>query len=167
MRGPAMLQEAIASLLLFAVQATAYAPTDWQPEVRVVAAGEIAGLFDRVNGPEGGAGGGSAGGGGLAGRHGREVGAFYLPGERTIYLNAAIEDPDERASLLLHELVHQLQFANGAQLLVPCEARLEAEAYAVQARFLRRRGRRDLALPYSLAGLLMGDCRSEPQAALQ
>ncbi|WP_143596213.1 hypothetical protein [Tistlia consotensis] len=143
--------------MLFAIQATGYAPTGWQPEVRVVPAGEIAELFDRVNGPGGGP------GGGLAGRHGREVGAFYLPGERTIYLNAAIGDPDERDSLLVHELVHELQIADGAQLRVPCEARLEAEAYAVQARFLRRRGRDDLALPYSLAGLLMGDCRPEPQ----
>lgn len=149
-----MLRETLLSLLLFAAEATAYAPPDWQPEVRVLPAEELGRLFDRVNG---------RGGEGLAGRQGREVGALYLPGERRVYLSAGVEDPDERASLLLHELVHALQVADGAALTAPCPARLEAEAYRVQARWLRARERHDLALPYSLSGLLMGDCRPQPQ----
>lgn len=43
-------------------------------------------------------------------------------------------------SYLLHEMVHAAQFAAGAHLHAPCPAALEAEAYTVQANFLRDQG---------------------------
>lgn len=61
-------------------------------------------------------------------------------------------------SYLLHELVHAAQYASGAQLKARCPAVLEAEAYRVQAGFLRARGfGREAVMMTMLAGQL-GAC---------
>lgn len=61
-------------------------------------------------------------------------------------------------SYLLHELVHAAQYANGAQTRAPCPAALEAEAYTVQAHFLRERGLGQDALLISLLADQLGSC---------
>lgn len=61
-------------------------------------------------------------------------------------------------SYLLHELVHAAQFANGADQTALCPAALEAEAYAVQAAFLRAAGLRDEALSVTLLSMHLGSC---------
>lgn len=65
-------------------------------------------------------------------------------------------------SFLLHELVHAAQFANGADHTVACPAALEAEAYRVQAAFLRENALpREALLTWFLADQL-GSCGTEP-----
>jgi hypothetical protein len=61
-------------------------------------------------------------------------------------------------SYLLHELVHAAQFANGADRRAACKGVLEAEAYAVQARFLQAQGHDTEALPIFLLGTQLGGC---------
>jgi hypothetical protein len=61
-------------------------------------------------------------------------------------------------SYLLHELVHAAQYANGAQTRAPCPAALEAEAYGVQAHFLREHGLGQEALVVSLLADQLGNC---------
>jgi hypothetical protein len=61
-------------------------------------------------------------------------------------------------SYLLHELVHAAQYANGADKTALCPAALEAEAYGVQAAFLRRHGLGEQALTVQLIGMQLGSC---------
>lgn len=65
-------------------------------------------------------------------------------------------------SFLLHEMVHAAQFASGADRRAPCPAALEAEAYRIQAGYLREAG---LAREAMLTGVLadqLGSCGAEP-----
>jgi hypothetical protein len=89
-----------------------------------------------------------------------QVEAFYLPPTATIYLPQAWRADDLRdRSVLVHELVHHLQAANGVK--VGCPAALERQAYASQVDWLREQG---IADPYDFAGLdiltviLAGSC---------
>ncbi|QDA35889.1 hypothetical protein E4191_17220 (plasmid) [Paracoccus liaowanqingii] len=61
-------------------------------------------------------------------------------------------------SFLVHELVHSQQFATGRQSDTPCPGSLEAEAYALQARFLRSRGLPQDALLYDILGMMQASC---------
>lgn len=61
-------------------------------------------------------------------------------------------------SYLLHELVHAAQHANGAQKTARCPAALEAEAYTVQAAFLRVRGLGREAVMMRLLADQLGAC---------
>ena len=61
-------------------------------------------------------------------------------------------------SYLLHELVHAAQYANGAAAHMPCPAALEAEAYSVQASFLRAHDLGQQALLVSLLAGQLGSC---------
>lgn len=61
-------------------------------------------------------------------------------------------------SYLLHELVHAAQYAAGAQTRVACPAALEAEAYTVQADFLRQRGLGQDAVLIGLLAQQLGRC---------
>jgi hypothetical protein len=66
-------------------------------------------------------------------------------------------------SYLLHELVHAAQYEGGRQHMVACTGALEAEAYAVQAQFLRAH---DLGREATLIGLLgaqLGQCSAEAE----
>jgi hypothetical protein len=66
-------------------------------------------------------------------------------------------------SFLLHELVHAAQFAAGIDQTVPCVAALEAEAYRLQAGFLRDAGlQREAVLTGFLADQL-GSCGAPPE----
>ncbi len=61
-------------------------------------------------------------------------------------------------SYLLHELVHAAQFASGADQTALCPAALEAEAYSVQATYLRHTGLADEALSITILALHLGAC---------
>jgi hypothetical protein len=61
-------------------------------------------------------------------------------------------------SYLLHELVHAAQYATGADKTALCPAALEAEAYGVQAAFLRQHDLGEQALTVQLIGLQLGSC---------
>ena len=61
-------------------------------------------------------------------------------------------------SYLLHELVHAAQYSGGAQLIVRCPAMLEAEAYSVQAGFLRAHGLGREAVMMRLLADQLGTC---------
>ncbi|MCU0903765.1 MAG: hypothetical protein MUE83_07800 [Tabrizicola sp.] len=65
-------------------------------------------------------------------------------------------------SFLLHEMVHAAQFAEGADGRAPCPAALEAEAYAVQARFLQAAGLTREALLTGMLGQQLGACGAQP-----
>lgn len=64
-------------------------------------------------------------------------------------------------SYLLHELVHAAQYANGADNAALCPAALEAEAYSVQAAWLRQHGLGEQALTVQLIGMQLGACGSQ------
>ena len=61
-------------------------------------------------------------------------------------------------SYLLHELVHAAQYASGAQTRAACPAALEAEAYRLQADFLREANLPRDAIMLTLLGLHLGGC---------
>lgn len=87
-----------------------------------------------------------------------QAGAFF-PDSGAIELAPDLDLTDPFGqSYLLHELVHAAQFASGAHLQARCSAMLEAEAYTVQAGFLRARGfGREAMMMTILAGQL-GAC---------
>ena len=70
---------------------------------------------------------------------GRDVWATYNHRKNTVYLRTPFhaDDPVYR-SVLLHELVHFLQATNGK--LSVCRGYREAEAYALEFRWLQERG---------------------------
>ena len=61
-------------------------------------------------------------------------------------------------SFLVHELVHSQQYAAGRHIHATCHGTLEAEAYAIQARFLRARQQPREAVLFDILGLLQVDC---------
>lgn len=88
-----------------------------------------------------------------------EVGAAFDPGSGLILL---ADDLDLSRvfdrSYLVHEMVHAQQVVTGRAESAPCLGRLEGEAYAVQARFLRSYGMRQEAFLADLLGLLQSAC---------
>ena len=61
-------------------------------------------------------------------------------------------------SFFVHELVHSRQME--APEITACVGVLEAEAYAIQAAFLRREGKPHEALLFDLMGQLQAGCAS-------
>ena len=61
--------------------------------------------------------------------------AFYSPLNETIYINKEfdVNDPFNQ-SILLHEILHHVQFKNGVKYR--CIAELEQEAYPLQQQYL-------------------------------
>jgi Domain of unknown function (DUF6647) len=76
------------------------------------------------------------------------VQAFYRRVTATIYLPETWR-PDglRNQSILLHELVHHVQFFNSVRM--PCDRALERQAYDLQVKWLREQGVTD---PYKLIG---------------
>ncbi len=64
-------------------------------------------------------------------------------------------------SYLLHELVHAAQYQHGAQTTARCPAALEAEAYAVQAAYLRHMGEPREALLLGFLASPLSQCPGE------
>jgi hypothetical protein len=91
-----------------------------------------------------------------------QVGA-YVPGTGQILLAENL-DPDSALgrSTLLHELVHAAQFRSGAAARARCEGVLEAEAYRVQAAWLRAAGAGREALLTDWAAHALGRCDGDP-----
>jgi hypothetical protein len=61
-------------------------------------------------------------------------------------------------SFLLHELVHAAQYRHGMDHRAACVGQLEAEAYAVQAAFLFRRGLTRDAAMIQIVSAQIGHC---------
>ncbi|MFQ6021397.1 MAG: DUF6647 family protein [Acidiferrobacterales bacterium] len=70
------------------------------------------------------------------------VAGVYNPRDGTIYL---LDDVDlttiEGRAVLVHELVHYLQYRHGFDKAVSCVRKLEPTAYAAQAEYLAQHGR--------------------------
>ena len=64
-------------------------------------------------------------------------------------------------SYLLHELVHYAQFHSQAPAQARCPAELEAQAYALQAQFLRENGRGDEAVVLILLSAPLTTCGAQ------
>lgn len=72
--------------------------------------------------------------------HGVRLGGLYLPDADKIYLREGLDLDDPRhQSVLVHELVHYVQDQLG---VVGTADQLEAQAYALQERWLREQGGR-------------------------
>lgn len=86
-----------------------------------------------------------------------QAGAFD-PATRRIELAADLDlDTPWGQSFLLHELVHHAQ-ARGDRITGACEGRLEAEAYTLQADFLRETGAAREARIVTALGAILGQC---------
>lgn len=88
-----------------------------------------------------------------------KLASVYLPrwGEILIANDLDMWDVVDR-SFLVHEMVHAEQFAQGAAAAAPCLGKLESEAYAVQAAYIRAHGRAEDAFVFDLLSMLQGMC---------
>jgi hypothetical protein len=90
---------------------------------------------------------------------GDAVAAVYVPASGQILL---ADDLDLGATLtrsyLVHELVHAQQFAALAQHRASCPGVLEADAYGLQALYLRTEGLREEALLLQVLGMFQAAC---------
>lgn len=87
------------------------------------------------------------------------VAALYIQSTGEIFIDAEMNfrDPVD-LSFFVHELVHSRQME--ASETAACVGVLEAEAYAIQAAFLRDRGLPREALLFDLMGQLQAGCAS-------
>ncbi|MGL6209707.1 MAG: DUF6647 family protein [Paracoccaceae bacterium] len=89
----------------------------------------------------------------------RSQGGAYFPETGAIELAPDLDLATPYGqSYLLHELAHAAQFANGADARAPCPALLEAEAYSIQADFLRAHGLPREALMVRMLADVLGQC---------
>ena len=66
-----------------------------------------------------------------------DVTAIYDNHQNTIYVEGGIDlDSDYGNAVLVHELVHYLQFAHGADETANCISELEEDAYRIQAKYM-------------------------------
>ena len=94
-----------------------------------------------------------------ASAHGMDPRAAYVAASGEILLapDIALSTPLGR-SYVVHELVHAHQFESAAHLRAPCPGWLEADAYRVQASYLRKHGFAKDAFAFELLGLLQSAC---------
>jgi hypothetical protein len=93
-----------------------------------------------------------------------QAGAYY-PETGQIELAPDLDLSDAVGqSYLLHELVHAAQFAAGADAKAACPAALEAEAYTVQARYLRAHGNPREAVMLTVLADQLGSCHMDEAA---
>jgi len=90
---------------------------------------------------------------------GDAVAAIYVPatGEILLAEDLDLSTPLGR-SYIVHELVHAQQFARRAQERASCPGLLEADAYGLQALYLRTRGLREEALLLQVLGMFQSAC---------
>jgi hypothetical protein len=85
--------------------------------------------------------------------------AAFLPERAEIFLAEDLDFTDSVSrSYLVHELAHAQQFARGAPQTSKCQGLLENEAYALQARYLRRHRLKQEAFLFQMMGMLQGAC---------
>lgn len=78
-----------------------------------------------------------------------QIYGLYNYKNETIYLLDSIDLNSEKGkSILLHELVHYLQYQNGHDERVSCKNELEKLAYGLEARYLKEHGQRVDFSPY-------------------
>ena len=80
---------------------------------------------------------------------------IYDQNTNNIYLNSIIRtwDKDVQNSILIHELVHYMQFENNVPYR--CIGQLEKLAYEVQSKWLKKHGKRDVYKELSISPLWM------------
>ncbi|MGL4236227.1 DUF6647 family protein [Tabrizicola sp.] len=89
----------------------------------------------------------------------RSQAGAYFPDTGDIELAADLDlEGAYGQSFLLHEMVHAAQFAAGADQRVRCPAELEAEAYRLQAGFLRDNGLSREAMLTDFLASQLGSC---------
>lgn len=134
----------LAILLAYAASALGVEPASELPSVEVLPKAELAAELNA--------------GANAAADDALEPAALYDPLANRIRISddLDLESPVGR-SYLLHELVHHLQFAHG-QDADNCVGRLEAEAYRVQARYLREHDFQEEANRQMILGLLLDGC---------
>ncbi|KLK89909.1 hypothetical protein AA309_28710 [Microvirga vignae] len=95
----------------------------------------------------------------LGGTHAEAVAAVYVPATREILLADDLDSATPLArSYLVHELVHAQQFASSAHEHASCPGVLEANAYGMQAHYLRTKGQPEEAFLLQVLGMLQGAC---------
>lgn len=75
----------------------------------------------------------------IEGLHPQNVGAVYEPYRNTVYLSQMFNSKDlYEVSLLLHEIIHVLQDRDGSLNDKSLYKKADAEAYDIQAKWLRQ-----------------------------
>jgi hypothetical protein len=98
---------------------------------------------------------------GIGESHGETVAAVYVPATREILLADDLNPGTLLTrSYLVHELVHAQQFTSGVHEHVRCPGALEADAYGVQALYLRTKGVQEEAFLLQVLGMFQGACGS-------
>ncbi|MEO0911404.1 MAG: DUF6647 family protein [Pseudomonadota bacterium] len=93
----------------------------------------------------------------------RNIGATYYPATGAILISPFLDTESVPGqAVLLHQLVHARQYAIGMDRGLPCRALLEAQAYAVEARFLEENGYAEEAQAARLTGAMRARCSDEP-----
>jgi len=91
---------------------------------------------------------------------------LYNHEEKTIYINSEfLKNEAHDKSVILHELVHHMQFHNGIYDKVPCFGRLEKEAYALQDKWLQEKynvGVHETIGVNDLFLMIISNCRGNP-----
>ena len=129
----------MAELIDFVAAETGHRPLAHCPPVKTTSQAELKSLFA------------------TASAHGEEPMAAYLPGNGNILLSSEIDLTTALGqSYLVHELVHASQAARHQH--VSCLGSLEAEAYWVQASYLRRHGQHEAAKSYALLSVMFSVC---------
>ena len=130
---------AMAELIEFVAAETGHRPLAHCPPVETTSQAELKSLFA------------------TASAHGEEPLAAYLPGSGNILLSSEIDLTTALGqSYLVHELVHASQAARHQH--ASCLGSLEAEAYWVQASYLRRHGQHEAAKPFALLSVMFSMC---------
>lgn len=124
-----MMQETILALLLWASQYTGIEYPGPPPELRQVSASELVDLSVPNATP--------AAREYLAGH----LMAIYKFDHKRIYVSVAVDLSTEYGkSIIVHELVHFLQFQTGRQAHAPCAGALEQPAYQAQKAYMLTHG---------------------------
>jgi hypothetical protein len=90
---------------------------------------------------------------------GEDAAAVYVPASGEILLANDLDLGAPLArSYLVHELVHAQQFAARAQERASCPGLLEADAYGMQALYLRTNGLREEAILLQVLGMFQSAC---------
>ena len=94
-----------------------------------------------------------------------DIAGYYNEINNTIYIRNTptqhmVEDRFFEV-VLVHELVHFLQYHDGTYDIVPCRKKLEEHAFEVQDKFVKAHGIDPQQAPDPLFSLLVSQCRDQ------
>ena len=93
----------------------------------------------------------------IAGYYNDETNEIYIRNEPTEYM---VADRFQEV-ILMHELVHYLQYMDGTYEIVECRANLEQQAYEVQEKFIDAEGIDPTQKPDPLFALISSMCPNQ------